>query len=581
MKRVKKAVKIDFGKERLGAIADKFYNEGKYLSALRFAYKQLEYAEGDAEVFVRLSDIYEGMSLHGSAINWWFRFLHIAERGDLPDIYEGLAVNFLAIGNESQSAYYYNKLIDVDEDLPEETKLDIAEAFSVAKKDNFRFVYPPRLADYSKEISIGSRALKAGDCKRAIKELDKVEKGAKEYLSAREMQAVAYLLAGDTVQAESICKDLLQDHPDDVRVLSTLAAVYLEEDKKLESKEIARRLAAMEQADADQLYKVATVCCENGLHEEAYQKFVQLEKKIAYDGRMLYFKAVAAYKSGRVDEAEKALDDLCTIYPDAEVAKYYLKAIRNFKDGVEKTPPELIYFYHLPQEERENRCRMLIHIKNSPKDEAPLFGLLALHDGYFQWCFDEMDGNDHDLQYLALLTAEHARADEFLQEVLIDYDVSEFLKIETLFMLLMRNEETEVGVVLCNIYKKIRLLPIKLGRKKRKRFLEGYAKVASRFIAVNNTYAERIKKAAERLYRALESYNALDLIDKSDDCACAIFVLSGLKELGKDAENVASAFNASPERVGVLTAMALSYQMGMDKNGNIQTNKEEERNEID
>ena len=106
-------------------------------------------------------------------------------------------------------------------------------------------------------------------------------------------------------------------------------------------------------------------------------------------------------------------------------------------------------------------------------------------------------------------------------------------------MMLLCNE---FGLVLCNIYRKVELLKIKLGRKKRKRFLEGYAKVASRFIAVNGGYAEKLKKAAEKLYRALESYDALDLIQNSDDCACAIFVLSGLRDLGKDATHVALAF---------------------------------------
>ena len=144
--------------------------------------------------------------------------------------------------------------------------------------------------------------------------------------------------------------------------------------------------------------------------------------------------------------------------------------------------------------------------------------------------------------------------------------------IRTPKMMLLCNE---FGLVLCNIYRKVELLKIKLGRKKRKRFLEGYAKVASRFIAVNGGYAEKLKKAAEKLYRALESYDALDLIQNSDDCACAIFVLSGLRDLGKDATHVALAFNANAEKVGVLTAMALSSEYGMDKNGNTENKREE------
>lgn len=575
--------KFDFSRKRIAHLADKYYNEGNYLSALRLAYKELNEYGGDADVFARLSDIYEGMALQGSAINCWFRFLDVADEADLPDIYEGLAANFLAIGNESQSAYYYNKLIDVDDSISEEARIEIAQAFSTTKKEKFRFVYPPKLADYSKEVSLGSHALKAGDCRRAIHEFSKVEKGAKEYETAKEMQAVAHLLAGEAQQAEGACMELLAENPDSVRAQATLAAVYLEQGREDESRALAEKLAALPLTDSDDLYKVATVCCENGLHDEAYQKFVVLDKKMPYDGRMLYFKGVSAYKSGRLDEAEKALDTLCTVYPDAEVAKYYLKALRAYKEekenakaGEEVVAPEFIYFYHLPQAEREHRCASLLKIGSCPKDEAQIFGLLALHDGYFHWCFDEMDGGDHDLQYLGIVTAAHVRADEFLQEVLLDFEVADVLKVETLRMLIERNEDIEVGLVLCNIYRRVPIFKIKIGRKRRKKFLEAYAKLASKFIVIRDSYAEKIANAAEFLYRALEAADGLDLIENTDDCACAIFFMAGLKEMGNDKQRIASAFDANFAKVQALLSYAVAAQNGVIKGINENEEKEDE-----
>lgn len=586
MKKNTQIKKIDFSRKRLAKLADKYYNEGKYVSALRLAYREWNTYGGDPEVFARLSDIYEGMGLQGSAINCWFRFLDIAEEEDLPDIYEGLAVNYLGIGNENQSAYYYNRLIDADDTLSDDVKLDIAEAFSTKKKDNFRFVYPPKLADYSKEVSLGSRALKAGDCKRAVEEFSKVARGSKEYLSAKEMEAVAYLLSGNADKAEQVCKELLEDYPNDVRTQATLAAVYLEQGRGTESREIALSLAAKTQDNTDDLYKVATVCCENDLHEEAYKRFLLLDKKMPYDGRMLYFKAVAAYKSGHLQEAEDTLDTLCTVYPDAEVAKYYLKALREYRDGKadiygEKLPaPTFTYFYHLPQEEREERCRALLKLGGMPKEEAQIFGVLILHDGYLHWCFDEMDGGDHDLQYLGLVTAVHIRADEFIRDVLLDFEVADVLKVETLRMLLERNEEMEIGLVLCNIYRKIPLYRIKIGRKRRKKFIEAYAKIASKFVVISDVYGKKIADAAERLYRTLEKENALDLIDNTDDCACAIFFLAGLRELGNDKERIAAAFDANLSKVQVLLSYMVSEQFAENKE-KTQENIEEKTDETD
>ena len=140
---------------------------------------------------------------------------------------------------------------------------------SIAKKDSIHFVYPPRLADYTKEMNVGSRSLKMGDCERAVDELSKIEKGAKDYAQAQEMIVVAHLLKGNPEAAEEVCVALLQDYPDDIRAQATLAAVYLEQGRAEESKALALRLAAQKQTEADDLYKVATVCCENGLHDQA------------------------------------------------------------------------------------------------------------------------------------------------------------------------------------------------------------------------------------------------------------------------------------------------------------------------
>ncbi len=556
---IKKTTKIDFSRKRIAHMADEYYNRGEYISALRFAQREFIEFGGDPDVYARFCDIYEGMGLHGSAINYWFKLLDVAHEDDLPDVYEGLASNYLSIGNERASAYYYNRLIDADETLPEEAKMDIADAFSKNKESKLHFVYPSHLADYSKELNIGSLALKSGDAKRAVQEFEKVSKGAKQYASAKEMQAVAHLLEGEPEKAEKVCLELLSMDENAVRALTTLSAAYLEQGRTEESLALAQRLVEMKIDDPDDVYKVATVCCENNLHEEAYQRFVFLDERMPYDGRTMYFKAVSAYKSGRVDEAERALDKLSTVYPDAEVAKYYLRAIREYKQAVESgeeaIPPELIYFYHLPQEEREARCDTLLKISSCPKDEAQLFGLLALHDGYFAWCFDEMDGADRDLQYLALVTAAHVRADEFLQDVLLDFEVADVLKIETLRMLAERNEDMDVGMTLCHIYKEVPLNRITIGRKKRKKFIAAYAKILSKFAVVDGRYTERIQLAAEKLYRALENANALDLIDGEDDCACAIYFVAGLTDLGRDQKWVASAFDANLAKVHVL----LSY----------------------
>lgn len=544
---------IDYSRERLAKLADKYYNEGKLFNALRFAYEELNTYGGSADVYARLSDIYEAMGLHTSAINFWFRFLEIADEEDLPDIYEGLAVNYGNRGDEKQAAFYYNRLMDVDDTLSEETKMDIISAFAKKKSDGFRVVYPPHEADYSKELAEGAQALKRGDCARAVEKFSEVQKGAKEYLTAKEMQSVAYLLSGKTEEAERLCLEVLEDEPNAERILSSLAAVYMEQGREQESKEIALRLSKLNLTEPDAIFKAATVCCENGLHKEAYDKFSQVEKMMPYDGRMLYFKAVSAFQCGLVEEAEKSLHALCTLYPDSEVGKYYLRALKNRE---EESLPEFTYFYHVPEEERESRCQSLMHMLECPKEEAQLFGLIALHDGYFRWCFDEMDGADHELQFLGLAAAVHVHADEFIREILLDIEIADVLKLETLRMLYARNEDMQIGVVLYDVYHPLQILKIQIGRKRRKRFIESYAKVASKFSIVNDDYGKKIKRAAEKLYRDLEENGGLELVDGAEECACAIFFYSKINQITKNREEMAQIFGADLEKVNRLLSIA-------------------------
>ncbi len=556
----KKTKRIDFSRKRIASIADKYYNDRNYLLALRMAFKELETYGGDNDVYVRLTDIYEDMELYEQAIKWYFKFLDNADEEDLPEAYEGLAVNFLSYGEKGVSAYYYNQLMDTDDTLSEETKEDIIDEFSMSKNNGFHFSYPPRLVDYSEELTRGNEALKKGNLREAVEILSHVEKGSSLYANAKEMQALALLLGNKTDEAEKACQDLLEEFPDDVSGLTTLSAVYAAQGRQEDVMRVAKQLAETETEDADELYKIATVCCDTGFHKEAYRRFCLLEAQeiLPYDERMQYLKAVAAYNGGLLQEAEDALDKLCTISPDAEVARYYLKAIRAYR-AQKAEKPELIYLYHLPLEERERRCRELAHVGKAPLEDARLFGLLLLHDGYFRWCFDELNGNDRELQYLGLTTAVHARADEFIRDILLDYRVADVLKIETLRLLLERNEDEEYGVVFCNIYKRVFLQRIEIGRKRRKKFLSAYAMIAAKFAIVCDDYGDRIAQAAERLYDGLEARNALDAVDEVKDCACAIFILSGLKELGDDFLQIAATFKAD-----VLAVRRLLNESGED-----------------
>lgn len=562
-----KTNRIDFSAKRLSALAEKYYSEGKYVSALRFTYKEIERYGDSLDCFFRLADIYENMGLSSTAINCWFKALDCASEEDYPDIYEGLALNYLNMGKEAQSAFYYNCLIESDEEIPDDIKYQIADIFSEKPKSALKISYPPRLVDYKPELDKASRALKKGDCKNAVKILEKIEKGSNEYILSLEMRALALLLSENVEEAKTVCLEALEQDENNVRALSTLSAAYFEEGDKVRSLEIARKLCEIQPKDDEEEYKIATVCCENGLHLEAFKRFSALERQSPYDGKLLYFKGVSAYNAGKYEESMEAFAKLCGIYPDAAVVEHFLKEVREYyeslKNGEEREKPELGYFYQVSQKERDKRCQFLMEIEKMPKAEAEVMGIFAHTAGLFRWCFDELDGVDHDLQYLACLVAAHSNVDEFLKEILLDNEVLDLLKIEILRLLYERNEETTIGAVVYHVYRKIRLLPISIGRKARKKFISAYARTASKFVVVNPDYAQKIKTATETLYRALEKYDCFEQAKNVDDCACAIYLTANLRDVGKDIDTVSLAFDANADRVRVLLTTIESAKAGL------------------
>ncbi len=543
----KKTVKFEEKPRRLRAIAERYYDEGDYTSALRFFRREEKRYGADSELYARIADVYENLGMYEQAIKEVYLALEFAQsEEDMIDAYEGLAVNYMNAGNEEQSAYYYNLLLNTDEQMSREEKAEIASYFARERKPSLRIAYPPEAADFTEEMDAGSKALKDGEIDKAIQAFSAVSKGNRDYVEARQLTAVALLLDGRAEEAKTACEEALQENPNDVQTLATLAAVYMELGEPEKSHALALRLCEKPLDTTDELYKVATVCCENGLHDEAYKRFTQLEKRLPSDMKVLYFKGVAAYQSGRKEEAERTLEKLCTLLPNAVVAKYYLSALKRGEEV------EFTYFYRVPQAVREERCRMLIWLGKISAKEAYEYGDKEEIVECLRWCFDEMDGMDQDLQYVAFIVAVKAYAEEFLRDAFLDQRLDDFMKVEALRHVFERNRDDDYGMVLCNIYRDVAVRRISIGNKKRGHYVRGYAKVASRFAPFGERSVKRLHVAAETLYRALAFNDALDLVTESDDVAAAIYLLAGLKEFGADVDNVCAHFGANAARVRLM-----------------------------
>ena len=108
--------------------AEKRLQNGDYLGALTMLNKRARMYAPSADAAALYADVYEGMELYPLAADAWFRFLDTCNEADFAEGYEGLAVSFMNMGNELQSAYYYHRAYDGEEGdeapipFPEETE---------------------------------------------------------------------------------------------------------------------------------------------------------------------------------------------------------------------------------------------------------------------------------------------------------------------------------------------------------------------------------------------------------------------------------------------------------------------------
>lgn len=583
-----KILKFDRSEARLADSIQKRLDAGDGEGALRLGYRWLEFYGPCVDAYAMLADAYEMMEANSQAVKMWYRFLDICEEDCLGEAYEGLAVNYMNLGKDSQAAYYYNLLLQVDDDISEESKMEIVETFSKPHKSLFRTVYPPEKADYTFEIEKGLDLLKQGEYAAAEDSFSSVDIYSPQYSAAQNLIAVSYMLQDRNEDAKRLCEKLIGENPTDVQALTTYAAVLGQMEKRDEARAVAQKLYTMPTADSDELYKIATVCCENGLHREALEKFCELEKEVQNEKMLLYFKAVAAYKSGENDLSIRTFEKLLALYPEASVARYYYDVLRLWLENTDKAdmqPPQMTYFYSLPKEMREKYCDLLFLLHKLNRAEAAE----VMDDPHIKtvmnWAFDETDETG-EIQILAVNVAIRCNYDSFVRKILLNQDLSDAVKIRTLHLLVMRNVEDDFGVALYNIYRRVKLHRIKVGVKKRKKFLDSFASVYSKFGILSDYHGRRICAASELLYHCMLAVEQTDRLDAVNDVAAAIYLLSALKEGGGTLKAATDFFNADGENtvrilnlVKQVTGEVMQYNSKKEKEEEIREREEEDDNE--
>lgn len=540
---MRKIQSIDLSDDRLLALASTLIDENNLIEALKILNKNAAVNCDDERSYMLYAEAYDEMGLYEQVINSWFKYLDVIPEAEAADTYEALALGYMNLENKQAAVYYYNLILSTSVDLPPETRCELIDIIFGKTNPPLKFVYPPNIADYTEEISCGLSLMRDRRYDKAVEEFEKVEEGNDKYSAARNYIAFCKVITEKYDEAELECRRVLKERPDDIQALTTLAAVKNEKKEYDESKRLAQRLLELEVKDPDDLYKVATVCCENAMHREAFDIFCKLENEYGYDIMMLYFKAISGYNSGHFDACFDAFDRLLTINPDAVVARYwYMRA----RDNVNKNKLEKFdYHYRLPQELREKTFEFMSVLYRMPMRTLNKLTKTVDVLECIKWCFDESDSNeDNELHIIAALCAVRAGYDDYVRDLLLNAFLPDNLKVAVLHELCERNEGDRFGVVICNIYKNVELHAVRLGRTKRKYFISAYAAVVSRFAVINESYSSIFASAVQSLYKKMEKSGILSAAEDVNALAAAIFAVSGVKHIEITESDMLNFFDA-------------------------------------
>ena len=536
-----KVTKLDLSDEFLLESAEKRYRDGDYFGALTMLNKRAQMYESSADACALYADIYEEMELYRLSADAWFRFLDTCNEADFPEGYEGLAVAFMNLNNDVQSAYYYRRSL-TEEDLDSVFEKFDGTDWAPEKKPQLRLVYSnDGTHGNPNALSEGLALLKEGRLEEARETLRDIPAVSSDYASAAGLAAMCTLMLGDEEGAEEECKKLLDEYPDNVQALTTYCAVLGARENREGAKEVAQKIALLKIDSTDDLYRAATALCETGLHQEAYEKLEILKKRIPYDDNVLYFHAVAAQHTGRTEEAIDSLERLTTLFPRKAVARYYLERLRELRDGGRKEVP-MTYYYRMPEEEYRTVADFLIAASNAP-DPTLLSELTSLEE-FYRLAFDELEGRDEKLQMIASKVAVRCRNDKFVRDVLLNYEGDEIIKLSILHDITMRNEDDSFGVVICNLYKEFFTHHLEIGERKREQFLKAFADVYSKFALLGEENEGKICAAAEDIYATLSEMDAWEYMDERTSLAAAIYREARMKRAERSLDEVVKMFEA-------------------------------------
>jgi tetratricopeptide (TPR) repeat protein len=282
--------------------------------------------------------------------------------------------------------------------------------------------------------------LEEGRFGEAVRVLQRLVKKHPEFTAARNNLALAFYYVGKFDKAMETILQVIEQDPGNLHALCNLAIFYQHFGAKEKLADLLSMLRKLYPYHHDHLFKLATTMGILGEHEAAYRLFRRLLKsgEAGSDPSLYHYTAVAAFNTGRLEEARKYWQQTEKLDPGSDIPRFY----RTRLEGEEEERQPLSYHYHLPFEEQfrmmqKSRDGFPDYMKRDPLVRSSFFW--ALRHG-------DQDTKLQVIQAFGLIAdteVEHA-----LREFLLDSEEDDYLKRVAFFVLRSMGAKEPLEVVM-------------------------------------------------------------------------------------------------------------------------------------
>ncbi|MFL0555069.1 tetratricopeptide repeat protein [Paenibacillus barengoltzii] len=273
--------------------------------------------------------------------------------------------------------------------------------------------------------------LEEGKFTQAVKMLEELVQTRPDFLAARNNLALGYYYLGLFRKAVETVEEVLVQDPGNLHGLCNLAIFYQHAGNREALEELAGRLENVVPFHQEHVFKLATTMGILGRHEAAFGHFKRLMHGDGtnLDASLYHYAAVAAYHTGRKEEAEQFWITAKRLDPNSSVPGYYLNILSQEREHPEAEPVPVNYQYLLPFEEQMKRWEASEEGIPAEMKENPL-----IRSSFF-WALRHGDHKTKLQVIQAMGLIADQEVEEALQAFLLEPDEDAYLKEMALFVL--------------------------------------------------------------------------------------------------------------------------------------------------